>query len=556
MAELSVIIPSYERHEALRTCLSALRSQTLEPGKFEVIVVDDGSDAGTYAFLNHEDYPFSLRVLRQENAGPGAARNCGSRHAVAKYLLFLDDDVVASPALLEEHLALHSGQLGLVGLGRINYAAVFDDWYLSAFADCWNRRYNQMQAGPCDWQDLYSANVSLPRSKFDEVGGFIEDRRPGEDAELGCRLQASGANFVYLPKAVATHPNNKTRKDILSDAEAQGAVTVHLAQSHNDALVTLSAGFDEIRAGRLALFGLLNALRVPSYLLSLPGRLLAGENRLRWHKSVQKYAYWRGVMRACRVGGRATWNAFTRGTPILAYHAFTSDADRASRFVVSARAFATQMQHLHEKGFNVISLKQFVTLRRDGVQPTENTVILTFDDGYEDVARIAEPVLREFGFAGTVFLVTDLIGTTNTWDSDGELHGRRLLSREQILELSAAGIEFGAHTKTHPLLTASDEDSLVAELEGSHGELQDMLGYPPVSFAYPYGEYDSRVAEAVARCGYLSACTVRNGLNTAHTNPFELRRVEIFGTDALARFRRKVRYGYHRPRIRQLLKPR
>lgn len=554
MLELSVIIPSYQRGRALRACLSALGKQTLECGNFEVIVVDDGSDDGTYDFLSPADYLFPLRVLRQDNAGQGAARNFGSRDAVGKYLLFLDDDVVASPALLEEHLALHSVQHGAVGLGRISYDVKGNDWYLNAFADCWNRRYEQLQAGCCDWQDLYSANVSLSRSMFDEVGGFAEDRRPGEDAELGCRLQASGAKFVYLPKAIANHPNTKTRDDILSDAQAQGAASVLLAQRHNNVLATLSAAYDEIRIGQLLLLRILNALCVPGYLLSTPGRLLSREMRLRWQKSVQKYAYWRGVIGECRRTDDATRNAFASGTPILAYHAFTDDADRASRFVVTEGAFARQMQHLHENGLNVISLQQFVTMRRDDLQPPDNTVVLTFDDGYEDFIRFAWPVLKEFGFGGTVFLVTDLLGKTNTWDSDGELHGRRLLSRQQVAELSVAGIEFGAHTKTHPNLIGIAEDSLLEELKGPIDELGDVLGDPPVSFAYPYGEYESRIADAVARCGYLSACTVRNGLNAAHANPFELRRIEIFGTDSLARFRLKVRYGYRRPRIRQLLK--
>jgi peptidoglycan/xylan/chitin deacetylase (PgdA/CDA1 family)/glycosyltransferase involved in cell wall biosynthesis len=554
MPGLSVIIPSYQRCASLRKCLAALEEQTLEAEHFEVIVVDDGSYDDTAEFLRDAVFPFRMLALRTENAGQGAARNLGAREASGAHLLFLDDDVIACRDLLEEHLKLQSAHNGAIGLGRIFYEPDRKDWYIEAFADYWNRHYDDMEHGDCSWTDLYSANVSVPRELFQKIGGFATDRQPGEDVELGCRLYEAGARFVYSARAAVRHRNNKPGTAIISEAEAQGAASFQLAGKYRCALIELSSGYDRIRTGSLLVYQLLAKLNIPPRVLAWPGALLRAGARLRWHKAAQNYAFWRGVQRATRGRRDRTWNDIARGVPILAYHAFTGSVERTSRFVVAEEAFIRQMQYLHDNGHHVITMAEFSALRIDGLLPPRKTVVLTFDDGYEDFARIAWPAMKKHEFRGTVFVVTNCVGRTNDWDSGGELCGRRILSWKQVADLAAAGVDIGSHTKTHPNLTKSRADKTWSELQGSAEDLQDRLGLRPVSFAYPYGDYNAETQDALTRTGYRTACTVKPGLNSPHDGLLEIRRIEIFGTDSFARFRLKVYSGYDRPKLRQVLK--
>ena len=121
MPKLSVIIPTYQRRDILQDCLNALERQSLDPAQFEVIVVIDGSDDGTTELLVKFKTRFSLSHIWQENQGQAAARNHGANKARGDYLVFLDDDVVADPALLEEHLKLQIALDGVAGIGNILY---------------------------------------------------------------------------------------------------------------------------------------------------------------------------------------------------------------------------------------------------------------------------------------------------------------------------------------------------------------------------------------------------------------------------------------------------
>lgn len=212
---ISVVIPTYRRPELLTRCLDSLSRQQVD-GEFEIVVVDDGSGDETSAVLDHwSDQLTALRAFEQpENRGPAAARNRGFREARGELILFLDDDIVAPPDLVQRHLDTHAERndpsLGI--LGRVEWepglrVTPFMRWLdrsgLQFAYDTW------LVAGPVDppYAAFYTCNLSLSRSLLVESGGF-DERFPYpayEDMELAWRLSQEGFRLEYVPEALAFH---------------------------------------------------------------------------------------------------------------------------------------------------------------------------------------------------------------------------------------------------------------------------------------------------------------------------------------------------------------
>jgi glycosyltransferase involved in cell wall biosynthesis len=193
-------------------CLEALARQTLPASDFEVIVVVDGSTDNTSEMLDQLVTPYSIKILHQANSGQNVARNYGAAHAIGNILIFLDDDIFAEPQLVAEHNNLHKTRGKVVGIGQIPIQIVGTDWFISRFANGWNKHYRELNDGlrQPDWTDGFSGNISIPRLSFNEVGGFADDILPGEDIELAYRLQNHGLTMVYLPQAIGLQNEHKT----------------------------------------------------------------------------------------------------------------------------------------------------------------------------------------------------------------------------------------------------------------------------------------------------------------------------------------------------------
>src|SRR5438034_5872942 len=107
-ANISIIVPTYNRRASLERMLHALADQTYPADRFEVLVIDDGSTDGTVDHLGKLTIPYALRVLQQAHGGPAQARNLGVASAAAPLVLFLDDDVVPASDLVATHVATHA----------------------------------------------------------------------------------------------------------------------------------------------------------------------------------------------------------------------------------------------------------------------------------------------------------------------------------------------------------------------------------------------------------------------------------------------------------------
>lgn len=169
-------------------------------------------------------------------------------------------------------------------------------------------------------------------------------------------------------------------------------------------------------------------------------------------------------------------------------------------------------------------------------------VLLTFDDGYDDLYTELLPLVVEYRYTSLIYLVVDCIGRSNLWDQASGLRARKLLNLEQIREMKRHGVEFGSHSLTHPQLPGLSDAQLCREVGDSKRRLEDLLGVEVISFAYPYGGVDDRVRAAVAEAGYRLAFTAEPGANPAN-DPLRQRRAEVNDSTGVANFLFKLRYG-------------
>ena len=211
--------------------------------------------------------------------------------------------------------------------------------------------------------------------------------------------------------------------------------------------------------------------------------------------------------------------------PVITYHSIDS-----SRSVVSTtpEIFGQHMKKLSEAGYRTATMAELTECVRSDRWPSEKTVVLTFDDGFENFLTTAAPILAEHAFTATVYLVTDHCGHVNDWGGNPpELPRSRLLSWSAVRALSGQGIEFGSHTATHPDLTALDRDAAEAEIARSKIAIEDAIGSAVTSFAYPYGRNNGAVQRSVAKL-YTSACSTNLGKVTRGSDLHRLERIDAY----------------------------
>ena len=193
--------------------------------------------------------------------------------------------------------------------------------------------------------------------------------------------------------------------------------------------------------------------------------------------------------------------------------------------------FERQLDVLASGGAQVLGLGDAVARAAAGTLP-ERAVVLTFDDGYASVVEEAWPRLRERGMPATFFVTSGYIGSSQRfpWDRDPRVPGDlvRLVSGADVRAAAAEGLDIGSHTVTHPWLPTLSAPELERELTESRDRLEDLLGMPVTSLAYPTGGWSPAVRDVAERAGYEVAITVDRGVNQHGRDPLTLRREFAF----------------------------
>jgi peptidoglycan/xylan/chitin deacetylase (PgdA/CDA1 family) len=222
--------------------------------------------------------------------------------------------------------------------------------------------------------------------------------------------------------------------------------------------------------------------------------------------------------------------------PILMYHSLSDRAQpRFRKYALAPARFADQMAYLVQMQYVTLTVSQYVAARLVGVVP-ERAVVLTFDDGFADFYTEALPVLQRYGLTATLYVSTAFISGTSCFLRREQETDRPMLTWDQLIAISASGVECGAHSHQHMQLDVVPLAIARAEITRSKQILEEKLSRAILSFAYPYGYYRPAVQRIVREAGYLSACAVRYAMSSAVDDAFALSRLIVPGDTDLQQF--------------------
>jgi len=233
---------------------------------------------------------------------------------------------------------------------------------------------------------------------------------------------------------------------------------------------------------------------------------------------------------------------------VITYHSIDPSGSAIS---ISETEFRRHIKWLASGHVPVVSLETLVSGTANSA-----AIALTFDDGFQNFAAIAADLLGEHGLPATLFVVTERVGSTNTWEvsaAAGSLPVLPLLDWAGIAAAAEAGVTIGSHGRTHRRLPGLEQQELETEIIGSLDDFRRELGLSPTAFCYPYGDATERERDAAARAYRLAVTTELRAIGDdedAYTVPrldaFYLRgpgRLESFGTPAFERYLRVRRRG-------------
>lgn len=557
----TIIIPTWRRATMLKSLLDDLARQACRD--FEAVVVCDGEDAETRELAKSASNEFPVRwIFHEENRGLAAARNMGASEARGEFLLFLDDDVEPDANLLMAHYESHAAAPawpGTAAFGRMMEArkaplrSRTDEFLQKAWEHSLEEIMPAEGASPsltsigsnAEKTAWFGLNCSIRRELFFRMSGFDERLRSDEELEFGLRLYRAGVQVRYATKAVIRHRGGKDQSAYYPRCWGlSGELDVYRAREKGERsaqveqLCDFADGSWTRRALARASWGspetVLAMAGIFEKLTDISGaRLSFGA----WARLRRVAEYWRGVK---RTGIREGELCELAGVPcrILMFHSISRPENPLEMsYYISPDRFRRFLSWLEMMDYRHIGPADWLA----GERPDRN-VLLTFDDAYDDLYTELMPELRRRKLRPLVFVVVDCIGKTNEWDANQPVRKRSTLTLEQMRKMQRAGVVFGSHSLTHPLLTSLSDCELRREVSDSRAKLEDLLGAPVEWFGYPYGDADRRVRAAVVDAGYKAAVTTNGGFNR-WMDPLALNRWEVSDQDWLMDFALKLATG-------------
>lgn len=216
--------------------------------------------------------------------------------------------------------------------------------------------------------------------------------------------------------------------------------------------------------------------------------------------------------------------------PVLLYHAVTDEPPPDQpEYAVSPQRFAEHVEAIAASGRVALTITELGAALRGEREMPAYPAALTFDDGFADTPAAAGR-LADLGIKSTVFVAT------------GRLRhpaARPALPPSALAELAGCElIELGSHTVTHPRLDDLSVKAATQEIAISKLELEQAIGRPVTSFAYPHGAYDGRVRRAVIAAGFSAAAAVKDALSHSADDSYAIARVTVMADTTVEQVRR------------------
>lgn len=213
--------------------------------------------------------------------------------------------------------------------------------------------------------------------------------------------------------------------------------------------------------------------------------------------------------------------------PVLMYHRVCNDGEgEPSLFTVDKSSFKRQLQFCADHGFVTRPLDELLNCRNQN-SSSKKSLVITFDDGYVDTLELAAPLLKEFGFSATVFILPDFSRRTNWWDTSKGIQEAPLMEPHQVVALQKMGFGIGSHGWSHRSLPWLNDEELADEFRRSKKATEELLGQPIHYFAYPYGDVDERVKAAAREANFRCAFATNSGPMSFHADLFQIRRTNM-----------------------------
>lgn len=224
------------------------------------------------------------------------------------------------------------------------------------------------------------------------------------------------------------------------------------------------------------------------------------------------------------------------GVSVLMYHMIGDEQGNAA--IMTEANLRIQMNYLRDHGYHPITMQELYDYVTKGAPLPEKPVCITFDDGYLDSYTIVYPLMKEYGFPWTLFLITDDVGkpyNRMTWD--------------QLKEMANShAVTIASHTLSHPklhnLATRAEKEKEIVE---ANKALKYQLGIDNVWLAYPYGDYDDEVIDICKKAGIKMAVTTDAGRVHVGSFPYDMKRAYIGNDISLARFSERLNKDNYTP---------
>jgi peptidoglycan/xylan/chitin deacetylase (PgdA/CDA1 family) len=220
--------------------------------------------------------------------------------------------------------------------------------------------------------------------------------------------------------------------------------------------------------------------------------------------------------------------------PVIAYHKISNKVD----FGVNAVKTATFKKHLDLLARHGYQPTTFQNIQK-GEYVTDKSIVIVFDDGYEECYTNAAPIMKQYNFPAVICPVTNFIGKKNDWEPFFMQRKFHHLTKSQLIALYRQGFEIGSHGKNHLYLPFLNDAVLRAEILDSKRFLEELVDDEIVTFCYPYGQYNKHVMTQVYAAGYKYALGSPRLFTNHHTN-YAITKQSIYATDTLSMFLKKI----------------